>query len=256
VPYGIAKVAPALAVLGVAGIAYAALACLAQRDLKRLIAFSSVGHMGFVLLGIATLTPTGLDAAMIGNVAHGLITGLLFFLAGGIKDRFATTDIAELGGGLLAKTPAIGRLLVFAGVASFGLPGLAGFWGEFLAMAGAWRPAAGLNRTLYVVLLGLAALGTVLATVYIARMLRRVVYGVVPDRRRDSPVAALTASDAAAWLPLAVGALVIGLWPRVVLGVTDPAVHQIAPSAAGVYTGSSLLPPSVIPARLPAVGSR
>lgn len=243
VPYGMAKVAPALAILAVAGIVYAALACLAQRDLKRLIAFSSVGHMGFVLLGIATLSPVGLDAAMIGNVAHGVITGLLFFLAGGIKDRFATTDIDAVGGGLLAKTPAIGRLLIVAGVASFGLPGLAGFWGEFLAMTGAWRPALGLNRPLFVVLLGGAAFGTVLATVYIARMLRRVSFGVVPDARRDEPVTALAVSDAVAWIPLAAAALVIGIWPRVVLGVADPAAHTLVQpvtvhSFPGVATGT------------------
>jgi len=226
-PYGIKTVAPALAVLGVAGIVYAALACLAQRDLKRLIAFSSVGHMGFVLLGIATLTTTGLDAAMIGNVAHGVITGLLFFLVGGVKDRFGTSDIDELGGGLLAKAPAIGRLLVVAGVASFGLPGLAGFWGEFLAMAGAWAPGAGQNRALYVVLLALAALGTILATVYVARMLRRVAFGVVTPRWREAPIPRLAATDIAAWAPLAVAALVIGLWPRIVLGVCNAAVHGL-----------------------------
>jgi NADH-quinone oxidoreductase subunit M len=226
-PYGIAKVAPALAVLGVAGIVYAALACLAQRDLKRLIAFSSVGHMGFVLLGIATLTPIGLDAAMIGNVAHGLITGLLFFVVGGVKDRFATSDIDELGGGLLAKAPPLGRLLVFAGVASLGLPGLAGFWGEILAMAGAWRPGAGQPRALYLVLLALAAVGTVLATVYVARMLRRVAFGVVPDRWREVSVVPLTAADLAAWVPLAVAALAVGLWPRLVLGVCNAAVRGL-----------------------------
>ena len=80
-------------------------------DLKRLIAFSSVGHMGFVLLGIATLTTVGIQGALFGNVAHGVITGLLFFLVGGIKDRFHTSSFAELGGGLLAKTPALAGLI-------------------------------------------------------------------------------------------------------------------------------------------------
>jgi NADH-quinone oxidoreductase subunit M len=226
-PYGMAKLGPVLAVLAVAGIVYAALACLAQRDLKRLIAFSSVGHMGFVLLGIATLTPIGLDAAMIGNVAHGVITGLLFFLVGGLKDRFGSTDIDVLGGGLLAKAPAIGRLIVLAGVASFGLPGLAGFWGEFMSLAGAWQPGGGQSRPLYLTLLAIAAVGTILATVYIARMLRRVAFGVVTAQWRDRQIGALAATDVMAWTPLAVAAVVIGLWPRVVLGVCDAAVRGL-----------------------------
>src|SRR5205814_2885677 len=115
-PAGARTVAPALGVLAVIGIGYGALACLAQTDLKRLIAFSSVGHMGFVLLGIATLTPIGIQGALIGNIAHGVITGLLFFLAGGVKERFHTSEIDEIGGGLLAKLPVIGGVTLFAAI--------------------------------------------------------------------------------------------------------------------------------------------
>src|SRR5204862_5675615 len=97
-PEGARKVAPVLAVLAVAAILVGGLVCLAQTELKRLIAYSSVGHMGFVLLGIATLTTTGFQAALIGNVAHGIITGLLFFLAGAIKHRTHTGSLDELGG--------------------------------------------------------------------------------------------------------------------------------------------------------------
>src|SRR5207237_1048241 len=82
--------------------------------------------------------PVGIQGALIGNIAHGLITGLLFFLVGAVKGRFHTSDIAELGGGLLAKLPALGGLLLFASIASLGLPGLAGFWGALLAMLGLW----------------------------------------------------------------------------------------------------------------------
>src|SRR5690606_38808237 len=96
-PEGARFWAPRLGLLAVVGIVYGALACLAQRDLKRMIAFSSVGHMGFVLLGIATLTPVGVNAALFGNIAHGLITGLLFFLAGAVKERWGTTDMDALG---------------------------------------------------------------------------------------------------------------------------------------------------------------
>ena len=148
VPDGAHTLAPYLGAFAVVGILYGALACLAQRDLKRLIAFSSVGHMGFVLLGIATLTPVGINGALFANVAHGLITGLLFFLVGAVKDRHHTAVIDELGGGLYERLPRLGGLLAFAAVASLGLPGLAGFWGEMLTLLGAFDPAAGLDRSL------------------------------------------------------------------------------------------------------------
>ena len=90
--------APWIGVLAVIGIIYGALGCLAQTDMKRLIAFSSVAHMGFVMLGIATLTTFGINAAMFGMVAHGLITGMLFFLAGSVKERYHTLEIRRLGG--------------------------------------------------------------------------------------------------------------------------------------------------------------
>src|SRR5207247_8163109 len=100
--------APALAILAGIAIIYASLACLAQRDLKRLIAFSSVGHMGFVILGIATMTTVGVNAAVFAMVAHGIITGLLFFEVGSIYDRYHTRQIAEIGGGLVKKLPHLG----------------------------------------------------------------------------------------------------------------------------------------------------
>src|SRR5215218_10055314 len=97
--------APVIGVLGAIAIIYGALCCLAQRDVKRLIAYSSVGHMGFVMLGIATLTPTGINAAVFGMVAHGVITGMLFFLAGSMHERYHTRDIVELGGGMATLMP-------------------------------------------------------------------------------------------------------------------------------------------------------
>ena len=96
----------------VIGIIYGALGCLAQTDMKRLIAFSSVAHMGFVMLGIATLTPFGINAAIFGMVAHGLITGMLFFLAGSVKERYHTLEIKRLGG-LLLQAPRMGWILGF-----------------------------------------------------------------------------------------------------------------------------------------------
>ena len=98
--------APAIGILAVIGILYGALCCLAQTDMKRLIAFSSVAHMGFVMLGISTLTTFGINAALFGMVAHGLITGMLFFLAGSVKHRFHTLEIRRLGGMLISDAQA------------------------------------------------------------------------------------------------------------------------------------------------------
>jgi NADH-quinone oxidoreductase subunit M len=226
-PAGARDVAPALGVLAVVGIVYGALACLAQTDLKRLVAYSSVGHMGFVLLGIATLTPIGIQGALIANIAHGVITGLLFFLVGGVKDRFHTSDVRELGGGLIAKLPVIGGLVLFTAVASLGLPGLAGFWGEMLAMLGAFHPAAALARPLFLVLMAVAGVGTVLTALYFLVMLRSVDFGVVADRWREAPLRDALATDLVAWVPLVVLSLAIGLWPRLVLGISDAAVRGL-----------------------------
>lgn len=176
-PEGAAALAPWLGAFAVAGIVYGSLACLAQRDLKRLIAYSSVGHMGFVLLGFASLTPAGVNGALFANVAHGLITGLLFFLAGAVKERYGTADMRRLGGGMLRRLPYVGSLLTFACVASLGLPGLAGFWGEMLALLGAFRPAAALSRPLFLVFMAVGGLGTVLTAAYFLVMLSRVTHG-------------------------------------------------------------------------------
>jgi len=104
-PYGAQKYAPWIGLLAAIAIVYAALACLAQKDLKRLIAFSSVGHMGFVMLGIATMTEIGIQAAIFGMVAHGVITGMLFFIVGSVYDRYHTREIAVIGGGMSQTMP-------------------------------------------------------------------------------------------------------------------------------------------------------
>jgi len=238
VPEGAEFFAPYLGALAVVGIVYGSLACLAQRELKRLIAFSSVGHMGFVLLGIATLTPVGVNGALFANVAHGLITGLLFFLAGAIKDRHHTADLDELGGGLYARAPRLGGLLAFAAVASLALPGLAGFWGEMLAMLGAFRPAETLHRGLFLTLMAVAGLGTVLTAAYLLTVVRRVAQGLPAERWRaepaqqpvDGPVDA-TRHELVTWAPLVALVLVVGLWPPTLLAVTDPAVRALLAGA-------------------------
>ncbi|ROO90266.1 NADH-quinone oxidoreductase subunit M [Actinocorallia herbida] len=226
-PEGAAYWAPWLGVLAAVGIVYGALACLAQTDLKRMIAYSSVGHMGFVLLGIATLTPVGLNAALFGNIAHGLITGLLFFLAGSVKDRYGTGDLTELGGGMLARAPRLASVLTFACVASLALPGLAGFWGEMMTLVGAYSPAEGLPRDTFLVLMVVAAFGAVLTAAYFLRLLRKITHGRATGAEAGGAVADVRAAEWAAWAPLIVLVLLVGLWPKVLLALTDGPVRAL-----------------------------
>ncbi|MFL6055290.1 MAG: NuoM family protein [Actinoallomurus sp.] len=219
--------APWLGFLAVIGIVYGALACLAQREIKRMIAYSSVGHMGFVLLGIATLTPVGLNAALFGNIAHGLITGLLFFLAGAVKERYGTGDLDALGGGMLAKAPYLASILTFAAVASLGLPGLAGFWGEMLALLGAYQPHTGLPRATFVTFMAVGGLGAVLTAAYFLRLLSKVTHGPVAERWRDVRFADVMPHELLAWTPLITATLVIGMWPKTLLALTDGAVRLL-----------------------------
>ncbi|OII61797.1 NADH-quinone oxidoreductase subunit M [Streptomyces sp. CC53] len=235
-PDGMQVFAPYLAAFAVAGIIYGSLACLAlarpgaSGDLKRLIAYSSVGHMGFVLLGIATMTPTGVNGALFANIAHGLITGLLFFLAGAVKDRFGTADLDTLAGAtgaaLYGRAPHLGGLLAFTAVASLGLPGLAGFWGEMLAMFGAFHPAPGLSRPAFLTFMAVAGLGTLLTAAYLLIVVRRVCMGAAPTGT-EPRLADVQAYEYAAWTPLAVLTVLAGLWPAALLGLTDPAVQQL-----------------------------
>ncbi|WP_051107893.1 complex I subunit 4 family protein [Actinomadura atramentaria] len=225
-PQGAAYWAPWLGLFAVIGIIYGALACLAQTDLKRMIAFSSVGHMGFVLLGIATLTPVGINAALFGNIAHGLITGLLFFVAGSVKDRYGTGDLREIGGGMLASSPRLAGTLTFAAVASLGLPGLAGFWGEMLALLGAYKPHAALPRTTFVVFMAVAALGAVLTAAYFLRLLAKITHGT-PQPDAPAGVARISAYEYAAWTPLIAATLLVGLWPKTLLAVTTGPVRAL-----------------------------
>ncbi|WP_414168722.1 complex I subunit 4 family protein [Streptoverticillium reticulum] len=234
-PDGAHTLAPYLAAFAAVGIVYGSLVCLslarsgAKGDLKRLIAYSSVGHMGFVLLGIATLTPTGVNGALFANIAHGLITGLLFFLVGAIKDRYGTSDLDALSGAtgaaLYGRAPRLGGLLAFGAVASLGLPGLAGFWGEMLAMFGSFRPADGLSRPAYLTFMALAGLGTLLTAAYMLVVVRRVCMG---EKAQETPALAdVRTYEFAAWTPLVALTVLAGLWPAALLGLTDPAVQQL-----------------------------
>ena len=220
--------APLIGILAVIGIIWGSLCCFAQTDLKRLIAFSSVGHMGFVMLGIATLTDTGINGAIFGMVAHGLITGMLFFLAGSIHERYHTREIAELGG-VLKQIPRFGSVFSYAAIASLGLPGLAGFWGEMLALLGAYQPAPELSVELFRVLMVIGGIGTVLTAGYLLWTVQRVNLGIVPDRfAAGKGIFDVHRLEWAAWAPLLLLILVAGFYPALLTNVTADAVGTLA----------------------------
>ncbi|HEX9774549.1 MAG TPA: NADH-quinone oxidoreductase subunit M [Actinomycetota bacterium] len=221
--------APYIGALAVISILYGALCCLAQKDIKRLIAFSSVGHMGFVMLGISTLTDVGINAAVFGMVAHGLITGMLFFLAGSMYERYHTRVIDDIGPGLLTKIPRMGAVFVFAGIASLGLPGLAGFWGEVLALLAAFRPADGLHQGLYRSYMVLGGVGTILTAGYMLWLIRRLGLGQLREKwAADASIDDVRTMEWVAWAPLLVGIVALGVFPRAVLDMTNDAVTALA----------------------------
>jgi NADH-quinone oxidoreductase subunit M len=230
--------APWIGGLAVIGIIYGALGSLAQRDMKRLIAFSSVAHMGFVMLGVATLTDFGLNAAVFGMVAHGMITGMLFFIAGSIQERFGTRELARLGG-LLLQAPRLGWVLGFCAFASLGLPGLAGFWGEFPAILSAYQPAEGLNVALFRGYMAVAAIGTVLAAGYLLWMLQRVAFGTAKEEFEHAHIHDIHGPEYIAWTPLLIAIVAFGIFPHLIFDLTDGAVDVIARGvdAAAVAAG-------------------
>jgi NADH-quinone oxidoreductase subunit M len=232
-PEGAQWWAPIIAVLAVIGIIYGALGCLAQTDMKRLIAFSSVAHMGFVMLGIATLTDFGINAAIFGMVAHGLITGMLFFLAGSVKERYHTLEIKRLGG-LLVQAPRMGWIMGLCAMASLGLPGLAGFWGEFPAILAAYQPAEMLNETLFRVLMVIAALGTVLAAGYLLWLYQRTAMGTPTEEfAADPEITDVKFTEWVSWTPLLILIVVLGFLPSLIFDVTNPAATTVALAATG-----------------------
>ncbi len=229
--------APWIGLLAVIGIIYGALGCLAQRDMKRLIAFSSVAHMGFVMLGISTLTSFGINAAVFGMVAHGLITGMLFFIAGSIQERFHTRELSRLGG-LLLQAPRLGWILGFCAFASLGLPGLAGFWGEFPAILSAYQPADGLHTAVFRAYMAVAAVGTVFAAGYLLWMLQRVAFGTAKTEFENAHIHDLHTPEYLAWAPLLVLIVVFGVFPHLIFNLTDGAVQLITHGVGAVAAGA------------------
>src|SRR5205814_2220554 len=195
--------APWIMVLALIGIIYGALVALVQPNLKKLIAYSSVSHLGFVVLGIFSLTQAGLNGAMFVNLAHGVSTGALFMLAGILHERRHTYEISEFGG-LATPMPMYASIFLFITLSSVGLPLLNGFIGEFLVLSGAFQA-----RALYGVL---AATGIIWSAGYLLWMYQRVFFGnVTHDENRSLPD--LSAREKWALWPTAVVALAMGVMP-------------------------------------------
>ena len=226
-PDALSAAAPVLFALGVAGIVYGAAMALGQRDLKRLVAYSSVAHMGFVVLGIAAGTELGYQGAVLGMVSHGLVAGLLFFLVGALYERAHTRDIGAFGG--LGRTlPKWATVFVVASLASLGLPGLSGFPGEFAAVVAAFGR---FGRVVAV-----AGVGVVLAGAYTLRAVRAVVHGEPGARTDGAPrtLADLTTREMAVCAALLALIIAIGVWPRFVTDIASATLGAIASLAGTV----------------------
>ncbi len=227
VPDGFAAISPVLAVAGVVGILWGGLVCLVERDLKRLIAYSSVAHMGFVVLALAAGTETGLQAALFANIAHGVVSALLFVLVGGLKQRWGSADLAVLRPALRETSPRLGFVLVLGLAATLGLPGLAGFWGEVLAVYAAWAPAADRPRGVFLACAVGAAVGAALAAAYALRVARLVWVGDEPDPEAENPTPDAVGVEAGVLGVLATAVVLLGVVPGPLLAVTAAASAAI-----------------------------
>ncbi len=214
-----------LAVLAVISILYGAATAFAQTDVKKLVAYSSVSHMGFAMLGIAAGTAAGLNGAMAVNISHGLTTGMLFLMVGMIYERAHTRQISELSG-ISGAMPVIAGLLAFASFASLGLPGLSGFVGEFLSLMGAWQSTAFAG---WLVVVG--SLGVLFGAAYMLWMLQRVVQGEPSEKVQGHPDASLR--EIVTVVPLIVLIAVIGVYWSALLQYTDPVMQALSKVVGG-----------------------
>ncbi len=209
-PLGFAWFLPILIVIAVINIVYGALCAMAQTDMKKMVAYSSVNHMGYCLLGIAGATVTGFSGAVFQMITHGIITGALFLLVGVIYDRAHTRDISAFGG-LALKIPLYSALMFLTCFASLGLPGLAGFVGEFLCFLGAfqmwkWHSAV-------------AVLGILATAAFFLRMMEKVFMG--PLNTKWSDLEDLTARELWSIVPLAVLTVALGVYPKPALDLMN-----------------------------------
>ena len=208
---------PFLIAIAVINIIYGAFCAMAQKDLKKMVAYSSINHMGYCMLGMAAMTSIGFNGAVLQMITHGLITGSLFLLVGVIYDRAHTRDIGAFGG-LGARLPVYTGLMAIQAMASLGLPGLAGFVSEFLCFLGAFEAWP------YYVAAG--TIGILVTAAFFLRMIERVFLG--PFNEKWAGLKDMNPRELVAIVPLAVLTLVIGIWPRLALDLIDPTVTYLA----------------------------
>ena len=215
---------PMMFALSVIAIVYASLVAFRQTDMKKLIAYSSVAHMGFVTLGIFSFTDTGLQGAIYQMISHGVISAALFLIVGVIYDRMHTREIAFYGG-LVTKMPVYAAVFMLFTMANVGLPGTSGFVGEILTMAGAFQAstwaAAG------------AALGVIFSAVYMLSLYRRTVFGVMTNAKLDN-IKDLTRTEIIVFAPLIVATLLLGVFPQIIFDITENSVADIMAALSGL----------------------
>ena len=208
--------------VGVAGILYGAVLALGQEDFKRLVAYSSVSHMGFVLLGIFAWNPLGWSGAVLQMVAHGLSTAALFMVAGALQQRLHSRQFAAMGG-LWKAMPRMGAVAMFFVIASVGMPGLGNFMAEFMILAGLFK--------VWPILCGVAAVALVTGAVYGLWLVQRAFHG--PLASTQGTLVDLRARDMAAFGVLAVGLLWLGLYPQPFIDLMAPTLNAIAGLTGG-----------------------
>jgi NADH-quinone oxidoreductase subunit M len=213
--------APAISVLAVIGIIYGALVAMVQTDMKKLVAYSSVSHLGFVVLGIFALNIEAVQGAIIQMVNHGLSTGALFLLVGFIYERTHTREISQYGG--IAKiVPIFSIALLFASLSSIGLPGLNGFIGEFLILLGAFKSPV-LNSWWHTVF---AASGVIFAAVYLLWMYERVVFGEIKNPKMNE-LKDLNKREIFVLVPIFIFVVWIGIYPSTFLNITEKSTAKV-----------------------------
>ncbi|MCZ6446115.1 MAG: NADH-quinone oxidoreductase subunit M [Planctomycetota bacterium] len=234
-PEAVVAYAPAIAVVSIIGILYTALICWVQDDIKRLIAYSSVSHLGFCVLGLFALNPLGVQGSVLYMLNHGLSTGALFFLVGMIYERYHTRDMTKLGG-LSKRMPVWAFFMVFFVLSSVGLPGLNGFVGEFLCLVGAFTASA--DNAIYPGVLGpwyaaVAGVGMIFAAMYLLIMVGKVVFGPLIEPARGAAAHAirlpadLTIREIGVLAPLAVLCLYIGLQPKPLTDAMEGSINGV-----------------------------
>jgi NADH-quinone oxidoreductase subunit M len=253
--------------LAVAGIIYGSLVALAQADLKKLIAYSSVAHLGFCMLGIFAADPLGIEGGTLQMINHGLSTGGLFAVVGMIYERYHTRQIADFGG-LAKKLPAMSFFMLVLTLSSIGLPGLNGFVGEFMILLGmfqrAWMGAAFSEALPLKIVSVLSVFGLVLGAWYMLWMYQRIFFGPLKEPKsaaHHEEIRDLNRREIFALAPLVVFIVWIGVYPQFFLKRMSPTLEQLtshAQAAAATPTSNALPQPTrsqappgnALPARL------